>query len=144
MSFRHLDLIIEASLDELEAIEGLGPVIASSVFNYFKEPKHRELIEKFRSAGVNFIGPVLEETDNTLQGKVIVVTGTLQGFTRDQVAEAITSRGGKSPGSVSSKTSALVVGNNPGGSKLKKAEELGIPILDESGFQNLLKSGEIK
>ena len=144
VSFKHLDSLIDASLDELEAIEGLGPVIASSVFNYFKEPKHRELIEKFRSAGVNFIGPVLEETDNTLQGKVIVVTGTLQGFTRDQVAEAITSRGGKSPGSVSSKTSALVVGNNPGGSKLKKAEELGIPILDESGFQNLLKSGEIK
>ena len=56
MSFRHLDLIIEASLDELEAIEGLGPVIAGSVFNYFREPKHRALIEKFRSAGVNFAG----------------------------------------------------------------------------------------
>ena len=143
VSFRHLDLIIEASLDELEAIEGLGPVIAGSVFNYFREPKHRALIEKFRSAGVNFVGPVIEETDNTLEGKVIVVTGTLEGFTRDQIAEAITSRGGKSPGSVSGKTSALVVGSNPGGSKLKKAEELGIPILDEFGFQNLLMSGEI-
>ena len=143
VSFRHLDLIIEASLDELEAIEGLGPVIAGSVFNYFREPKHRALIEKFRSAGVNFAGPVIEETDNTLEGKVIVVTGTLEGFTRDQIAEAITSRGGKSPGSVSGKTSALVVGSNPGGSKLKKAEELGIPILDEYGFQNLLMSGEI-
>ncbi len=143
VSFRHLDLIIEASLDELEAIEGLGPVIAGSVFNYFREPKHRALIEKFRSAGVNFVGPVIEETDNTLEGKVIVVTGTLEGFTRDQIAEAITSRGGKSPGSVSGKTSALVVGSNPGGSKLKKAEELGIPILDEVEFQNLLMSGEI-
>lgn len=143
VSFRHLDLIIEASLDELEAIEGLGPVIAGSVFNYFREPKHRALIEKFRSAGVNFAGPVIEETDNTLEGKVIVVTGTLEGFTRDQIAEAITSRGGKSPGSVSGKTSALVVGSNPGGSKLKKAEELGIPILDEVEFQNLLMSGEI-
>ena len=143
VSFRHLDLIIEASLDELEAVEGLGPVIASSVFNYFREPKHRALIEKFRSAGVNFVGPVIGETDNTLEGKVIVVTGTLKGFTRDQIAEAITSRGGKSPGSVSGKTSALVVGSNPGGSKLKKAEELGIPILDEFEFQNLLMSGEI-
>ena len=75
---------------------------------------------------------------------MIVVTGTLEGFTRDQIAEAITSRGGKSPGSVSGKTSALVVGSNPGGSKLKKAEELGIPILDEFGFQNLLLSGEIE
>ena len=143
VSFRYLDSIIEASLDELEAIEGLGPVIASSVFNYFKEPKHRAMIEKFRSAGVNFEGPGTEQTDNTLEGKVIVVTGTLEGFTRDQIAEAITSRGGKSPGSVSGKTSALVVGSNPGGSKLKKAEELGIPILDEIGFQNLLISGEI-
>lgn len=143
VSFRYLDSIIEASLDELEAIEGLGPVIASSVFNYFREPKHRAMIEKFRSAGVNFEGPGTEQTDNTLEGKVIVVTGTLEGFTRDQIAEAITSRGGKSPGSVSGKTSALVVGSNPGGSKLKKAEELGIPILDEIGFQNLLISGEI-
>ena len=143
VSFRYLDSIIEASLDELEAIEGLGPVIASSVFNYFKEPKHRAMIEKFRSAGVNFEGPGTEQTDNTLEGKVIVVTGTLEGFTRDQIAEAITSRGGKSPASVSGKTSALVVGSNPGGSKLKKAEELGIPILDEIGFQNLLISGEI-
>ncbi len=143
VSFGYLDSIIEASLDELEAIEGLGPVIASSVFNYFREPKHRAMIEKFRSAGVNFEGPSTEQTDNTLEGKVIVVTGTLEGFTRDQIAEAITSRGGKSPGSVSGKTSALVVGSNPGGSKLKKAEELGIPILDEIGFQNLLISGEI-
>ena len=77
--------------------------------------------------------------DDALKGKTIVVTGTLQGFTRDQVSEAITSRGGKSPGSVSGKTSALVVGDNPGGSKLKKAEELGIPILYESDFVKLLE-----
>ena len=100
------------------------------------------LIEKFRSAGVNFVGPVIEETDNTLKGKVIVVTGTLKGFTRDQIAEAITSRGGKLSGSVSGKTSALVVGSNPK-IEIKKAEELGIPILDEVEFQNLLMSGEI-
>ena len=143
ISFRHLDSLIEASLDDLETIEGLGPVIASSVFNYFKEPQNRELIEKFRLAGLNFVGPVIEEADSTLQGKIIVVTGTLEGFTRDQISEAITSRGGKSPGSVSRKTSALVVGANPGGSKLKRAEELGIPILDELGFQALLTSGEI-
>ena len=101
------------------------------------------MIEKFRLAGLNFVGPVIEEADSTLQGKIIVVTGTLEGFTRDQISEAITSRGGKSPGSVSRKTSALVVGANPGGSKLKRAEELGIPILDELGFQALLTSGEI-
>jgi DNA ligase (NAD+) len=71
------------------------------------------------------------------------VTGTLKSFTRDQVSEALTSRGAKSPGSVSGKTSALVVGDSPGGSKLKKAEELGIPILNEADFVKLLESGEL-
>ncbi|MBT95157.1 MAG: DNA ligase (NAD(+)) LigA [Acidimicrobiaceae bacterium] len=142
LGFGHLDSLTHATLEELEKIEGLGPVIANSVFNYFKEIRHKKLVEKFRSADVNFLGPRIQDVDDVLSGKTIVVTGTLQGFTRDQVSEAITSRGGKSPGSVSGKTSALVVGDNPGGSKLKKAEELGIPILYESDFVKLLESGE--
>tara|TARA_Y100000994_G_scaffold149691_1_gene122580 strand:+ start:3804 stop:5825 length:2022 start_codon:yes stop_codon:yes gene_type:complete len=142
VSFGHLDKLLKASLEELKKIEGLGPVIANSVHNYFKEPRHLELVEKLRSAGVNFTGPDIVDVEKTLQGKIIVVTGTLEKFTRDQIAEAITSRGGKSPGSVSGKTSALVVGANPGGSKMKKAEELGVPILGESEFAKLLESGE--
>ena len=112
------------------------------VHNYFKEPRHLELVEKLRFASVNFTGPDIVDVEKTLQGKIIVVTGTLEKFTRDQIAEEITSRGGKSPGSVSGKTSALVVGANPGGSKMKKAEELGVPILGESEFAKLLESGE--
>ena len=142
VSFGHLDKLLKASLEELKKIEGLGPVIANSVHNYFKEPRHLELVEKLRSAGVNFTGPDIVDVEKTLQGKIIVVTGTLEKFTRDQIAEEITSRGGKSPGSVSGKTSALVVGANPGGSKMKKAEELGVPILGESEFAKLLESGE--
>ena len=73
----------------------------------------------------------------------VVVTGTLEGYNREEVEEAIKARGGKSPGSVSKKTSAVVVGEGPGASKLTKAEELGIPILDEDGFEHLLASGEL-
>jgi DNA ligase (NAD+) len=78
-----------------------------------------------------------------LEGKAVVVTGTLAGYTREEAAEAITSRGGKSPGSVSKKTMALVVGESAGASKLTKAESLGVPILDESGFEHLLATGEL-
>ena len=103
----------------------------------------REVIEKLRAAGVNFEGPAAPDAPQVLAGKSIVVTGTLAGYTREQAEEAITSRGGKSPGSVSKKTTAVVVGAEPGASKLSKAEELGIPILDEAGFVQLLETGEL-
>jgi DNA ligase (NAD+) len=78
-----------------------------------------------------------------LAGKAVVVTGTLAGYTREGAEEAIVSRGGKSPGSVSKKTLALVVGDSPGASKLTKAESLGVPVLDEAGFEQLLDTGEL-
>ncbi len=141
--FGHLDRIMEASEDQIGSIEGIGPTIAAAVAGFFRDERNRALIERFRAAGLNFEGPEATDMPQVLAGKSIVVTGSLDGFTRDEAEEAITSRGGKSPGSVSKKTTAVVVGAEPGASKLTKAEQLGIPILDEPGFVHLLRTGEL-
>jgi DNA ligase (NAD+) len=142
-TFGHLDRIMDAPLDELAAAEGIGPLIAESIRAFFDNQRNRDVIEKLRAAGLNFQGPEAPDTPQVLAGMSIVVTGTVEGFTRDGAEEAITSRGGKSPGSVSKKTTALVVGAEPGASKLTKAEELGIPQLDAAAFRHLLDSGEL-
>lgn len=142
-SFSHLDDLMAAGVDEIVAIDGIGPIIAESVVDYFSQPENRDLIERLRAAGVNMEGPPPPTDAQVLKGMSIVVTGTLQGFTRQGVAEAIKNRGGKSPGSVSGKTTAVVLGDSPGASKLKKAETLGIPILTEEEFIVLLESGEL-
>lgn len=140
-AFGHLDPIMEAPADEMAAIDGVGPVIAASVASYFNSPKALDLVEKFRAGGVNLEGPERSELPQVLEGLSIVVTGSLEGYSRDGAADAIKSRGGKNPGSVSKKTTAVVVGSDPGASKLTKAEDLGIPVLDEAGFVELLESG---
>ncbi len=142
-TFGHLDTIMEASDEEIAAIEGIGPTIATSVASYFDEPGARQLVEKFRAAGLNLEGPKASEEPQTLEGKTIVVTGGLEAFTRDAVKEAIVSRGGKNPGSVSKKTTAVVVGDSPGASKLNKATDLNIPTLNEQEFVELLETGEL-
>ena len=96
-----------------------------------------------RAAGLNFVGTKTEGVRKTLAGKSVVVTGTLEGFNREEAEAAIKSRGGKSPGSVSAKTTAVVVGEGPGASKLTKAEDLGVPILEEAAFVHLLETGEL-
>jgi DNA ligase (NAD+) len=142
--FGHLDRIMAASVDQIAATEGAGPVIAQSVHDWFAEPANQEVIEKLRAAGVNFQGPEIDEsTVKTLAGKSVVVSGTLDGYSREEAEAAIKARGGKSPGSVSAKTTALVLGESPGASKVTKAEGLGIPILDEAGFEQLLATGEV-
>jgi DNA ligase (NAD+) len=101
------------------------------------------VVEKLRAAGVDF-GKVEERsTPQVLAGRSVVVTGTLPGYSREAAEEAVKARGGKAPGSVSAKTTALVAGAEPGQSKLNRATELGIPILDQSGFEYLLKTGEL-
>ncbi len=142
-AFGHLDPIMEASAEEMAAIDGVGPVIAASVKSYFESPKARELVEKFRAGGVNLEGPERSEMPQVLEGLSIVVTGSLEGFSRDGAADAIKGRGGKNPGSVSKKTTAVVVGSDPGASKVTKAEDLGIPMLDEAGFLSLLETGVV-
>ncbi len=141
--FGHLDRIGAASLEELASVEGVGPTIAEAVREWFDDEPNRRVVAKLREAGVNLEGPVAPQVEQTLVGLSVVVTGTLAGFTRDEAAAAITSRGGKSPGSVSKKTTAVVVGEDPGASKLTKAVDLGVPILDEAGFVALLDSGVV-
>ena len=124
----------------------MGGVIAASIRTWFDREGNREFIEKLRRAGVDFgrlperTGPELPQT---LSGKTVVVSGTLAGFSRDGATEAIVGRGGSSPGSVSAKTFALVVGDNPGASKVAKAEQHNVPIIDEPAFEQLLETGEL-
>ncbi|MGZ4798959.1 MAG: NAD-dependent DNA ligase LigA [Acidimicrobiia bacterium] len=142
-SLGHLDRIANATDEELEAVDGIGPVIVESIRVWFTVPTNRALIEKLRAAGVNLTGPAPSEGPTeaqTLTGRTFVLTGGLEGFTRDEAAGAITARGGKITGSVSKKTSFVVVGENPG-SKLPRAEELGVTLLDEEGFRRLLEEG---
>jgi DNA ligase (NAD+) len=136
--------VIAANEDQLGSVPGIGPVIAKSVAAYFRDERHLAIIEKLRAAGVNFVGPEpVEPSSQILAGKSVVVTGTLVGFNREEAESAIKSRGGKSPGSVSKSTTAVVVGDSPGASKLTKAESLGVPVLDEAAFVHLLDTGEL-
>lgn len=141
--FGHLDRIETATEEELAGVEGVGTIIARSVHEWFADPINRTVIEKLRTAGVNLQGPEASQLPQTLDGLIVVVTGTLDGFTRDEAEAAIKGRGGKSPGSVSKKTTAVVIGAGPGASKVTKAEELGVPILDEAGFRELLETGTL-
>jgi DNA ligase (NAD+) len=142
--FGTLDGVMGASAEQLAEIPGIGPKIAESIATWFSLEPNRAFIEKLRDAGVDFgVAPAAEpEAPPVLAGKAVVVSGTLAGYTRDEAVAAITSRGGTSPGSVSAKTYALVVGDNPGASKVTKAESVGVPILDEAAFARLLETGE--
>ena len=142
-TFGTLDAIATATPEDLSAIDGVGIVIADSIASWFAQPTHSRVIEKLRAAGVEFGRVVVSDEPQTLVGKAVVVTGTLANYSREGAEEAIKARGGKSPGSVSAKTFAVVVGESPGASKITKAEQLKIPVLDEAGFEVLLKTGEL-
>jgi DNA ligase (NAD+) len=142
-AFGTLDAIAAAGEADLATTEGVGPTIAASIVRWFAQPANREMIEKLRAAGVEFGKVEVSRLPQVLAGKAVVVTGSLEGFSRDEAEAAIKGRGGKSPGSVSAKTYAVVVGAEPGASKLTKAEALGVPVLDEAGFVQLLATGEL-
>jgi DNA ligase (NAD+) len=132
--------IQKASADELANIEGVGQVMADAIIEWFSVDWHKQIIKKWEKAGVALVDAPKEKLKQTLAGLTIVVTGSLIDFTRDGASEAITSRGGKASSSVSAKTDYLVAGD-AAGSKLDKAQELGITILDEAGFKLLLEKG---
>ena len=142
-AFGTLDAIAAAGEADLATTDGVGPTIAASIVRWFAQPANREMIEKLRAAGVEFGKVEVSRLPQVLAGKAVVVTGSLEGFSRDEAEAAIKGRGGKSPGSVSAKTFAVVVGAEPGASKLTKAETLGVPVLDEAGFVHLLATGEL-
>ncbi|MFG2590221.1 NAD-dependent DNA ligase LigA [Streptomyces sp. NPDC048438] len=140
--FRSVDRIDAASEEELAAADGVGPIIAASVKQWFAEDWHREILRKWREAGVRMEdeGAGEDEGPRPLEGLTVVVTGTLTAHTRDGAKEALQSLGAKVTGSVSKKTSFVVVGDNPG-SKYDKAMQLKVPVLDEDGFAVLLEQG---
>ncbi|WP_433316591.1 NAD-dependent DNA ligase LigA [Micromonospora sp. CA-269861] len=138
--FRSMDAIDAATEEELSSVDGVGPTIAASIREWFAVDWHREVVRKWAEAGVRMAEEAVDEGPRPLEGLTVVVTGTLAGFSRDQAAEAVQSRGGKVSGSVSKKTSFVVVGDNPG-SKADKAASLKVPVLDEDGFRLLLDAG---
>jgi DNA ligase (NAD+) len=137
----HLDRIIEASEEDLASAEGVGPVIARSVHEFFALDTNRHVVDKLRRAGVNFEGPAAPNLLQTLAGRAVVVTGTLEAFSREEAVDAIKARGGTSPSSVSKKTAYVVVGREPGAAKVAKAADLGVSTIDEEAFVRLLETG---
>jgi DNA ligase (NAD+) len=138
--FGSLHNIQNATADELANIDGVGQVMADAIVEWFSVDWHKEIIKKWDKAKVALVDAPKEKVKQTLTGLSIVVTGSLVDFTRDQASEAIVARGGKATSSVSAKTDYLVAGE-AAGSKLDKAQELGITILDEAGFKLLLEKG---
>ena len=168
-AFGSLDAIARAGADELAAVDGVGAVIAASLAEFLAAETNVAVVERLKAAGVNTEEPgtaartgggagaagtgaaaggtaaggtAAGEVPQTLAGKTVVVTGAVPGYTREGAEEAIMARGGKSPGSVSKKTFVLVVGDAPGASKLKKAEELEVPTIGAESFESLLETGE--
>ncbi len=141
------DSIMAADEASLAAVEGVGPVIAASVTRWFASPVNRSVVERLRTSGVNLQEPGVEPDEagarvaQTLAGKSVVITGTLEGYTREEAEAAVLAHGGKSPGTVSKKTFAVVIGASPGSSKVSKAESLGVPMIDGAQFHSLLETG---
>ncbi|MCE0764040.1 NAD-dependent DNA ligase LigA [Pseudonocardia kujensis] len=131
---------VAAALAPIAGVEGVGPTIAAAVRDWFTVDWHREVVAKWRAAGVQMVDEVDESVPRTLEGLSIVITGSMENFSRDEAKEAIMARGGRAAGSVSKKTAFLVAGDAPG-SKYDKAVELGVPVLDEEGFRVLLDRG---
>ncbi|MFL6171809.1 MAG: NAD-dependent DNA ligase LigA [Marmoricola sp.] len=138
--FGSMEALRAASEAQVAAAEGVGPTIAEAVIEWFAVPWHVAIVEKWQGAGVAMAEERDESVARTLEGLTVVVTGSLVDFSRDSAKEAILSRGGKAAGSVSKNTDYVVVGENAG-SKADKAEQLGVPVLDEAGFKTLLEGG---
>ena len=140
-SFGSMNAISKASAEELANIDGLGDTIAQSITDWFDVDWHKLIVRKWESAGVVMVAQAAAQLPQTLAGLTFVVTGGLESFTRDGIAETIAAHGGKASSSVSKKTDYVLVGSDPG-SKLAKAQELGVPVIDESRFKQIL-SGNI-
>lgn len=136
--FGSLEKLLQANIEELQQVADVGPVVAAHIEHFFQQKHNLEVIEKLRAAGVHWQNvEVVDQGDQSLAGKTYVITGTLSDMSRDEAKRLLQSRGAKVTGSVSKKTSAVIVGENPG-SKASKAEQLGIEIIDEDGLRRLL------
>ncbi len=136
-NFASIEKISESTTDELAAVDGVGATIAQSIVEWFAVDWHREIIKKWTKAGVTVVQKEVAQLPQTLAGLTFVVTGGLESFTRDGISETITAHGGKAASAVSKKTDYVLVGTDPG-SKLAKAQEIGVPVIDEARFKQLL------
>ena len=141
-SLGDLQAMRDADVERIAAIDGVGTVIADSLVTWMGNDRNAALLDKLVAAGVRTDTEVTATTSDVLAGRTLVITGTLAGYSRDEAKQAVLDAGGKVTGSVSGKTFAVVVGDSPG-SKAAKAEDLGVPILDEAGFEQLLATGEL-
>jgi DNA ligase (NAD+) len=128
-----------AGEEEIQRVPDVGPVVASEVANYFRDAENRRIVDRLLAAGIVWPDPTPPKSSGTQRDKVFVLTGTLESLTREAATDAILQLGGKVSGSVSKKTDYVVAGSEAG-SKLKKAEQLGVTVLDEAAFLKLLKA----
>jgi DNA ligase (NAD+) len=142
--FPSIDALMQAGQEEMQNVEGIGPRIAASVVDYFRRARHQEMIEKLRRAGLRLAEEKREEEERALPlaRKTFVITGTLPTMSREAATAFIERHGGKVTGSVSAKTDYLVVGESPGGTKYRKAEQLSVPMIDEATLRALVGEGE--
>ena len=140
--FGHIDRLLDASLEEIEEVEGIGPDRAESIAEWFKDPDSRSLVQELRDLGLRFeTGEEERPVEGRLTGQQYVVTGTLEAYTRETATAALEALGAKVSDSVSGKTTGLIVGEEPGASKLRKAEKAGVPLLTEADLRRLLGQG---
>ena len=141
--FGTIDAVMDADEEALQQVEDVGPVVAGNIRHFFDQEKNRDIVEKILLQGVSWpqADAAQQQQLQTLEGKTYVISGTLEGLSRDQAAKMLKARGARVSSSVSSKTTAVISGDNPG-SKVTKAEELGVEILDQIGFENLLGGQE--
>jgi DNA ligase (NAD+) len=138
--FENVERLLEASQEDLVEVEGIGPERAEAIAEWFSDEQNRQLVEELRELGLRFeIGDELRPTDGPLTGNTYVITGTLERWSRDQAQAELEARGAKVTNSVSKKTSGLIVGEEPGASKLTKAQREGVPLLDERALVDLLR-----
>jgi DNA ligase (NAD+) len=137
--FRSIDGLMNATQEEIQEVEGIGPEKAEAIAEWFSDEENRKLVKELRELGLNFeAGDELKPVEGPLSGQTYVITGTLESFTREEAAAALEAKGAKVGNSVSKKTAGVIVGEEPG-SKLQKAQSAGVPILDEKALQALLR-----
>ena len=138
--FRNIDAIISATMEELLATDDIGEVIADSIITYFADPAHLQEIERLKAAGLRFTMDEVSAESSALAGKIIVISGNFS-ISRDEMKSIIERNGGRNSGSVSGKTSYLLAGSKPGPEKMKKAEQLGIPVISEEDLMHMIRPG---
>jgi len=136
--FGDIEPLMAADVEALQQVEDVGPVVAENIRHFFDQPKNRDIVGRLLAAGVDWPAVEAAKRSSSLEGKTYVITGTLDGYSRDQAASLLKARGAKVSGSVSAKTSAVIAGENPG-SKLAKAEALGVEVLGQAEFEKLLE-----